>query len=122
MDINFKELDKKAIGARIRARRELLNITREQLAAYMSITSDFLSDVENGNKGFSIKNYYKVKQVLGISLDYILDGDESRLPDEERRRKLSENILGSLSVCSVEQLGCMEQIARLYVEGIVNKE
>ena len=44
------------------------------------------------------------------------------MPSDEKKRKLNENIIGSLSVCSVQQLDCMEQIARLYVEGIVNKE
>ena len=35
---------------------------------------------------------------------------------------MQENIMGSLSVCSARQLGVMEQIARLYVEGIVLDE
>lgn len=41
---------------------------------------------------------------------------------EEKKRLLNENIMGSLSVCSVKQLGVMEQMTRLYVESIVNKE
>lgn len=120
--MEFKELDKKKIGSRIRLRREMLKISRDELAKELGITPKFLADIEYGEKGVSLKSLYKIMQALNLSADYILIGDESNMPTEEKRRVLSENILGSLSVCSVEQLGCMEQIARLYVEGIVNKE
>ena len=35
---------------------------------------------------------------------------------------LNENIMGSRGVCNVKQLRVMEQIARLYIEGVVNNE
>lgn len=120
--MDFKEINKKDMGARIRARRESLNMTREDLGRYLSVTGKFIADIEYGDKGVSVKNLYKLKQILGVSADYILDGGEGEMSDDEQRKKLSENTLGSLSVCSVEQLGCMEKIARLYVEGVVNKE
>lgn len=40
-------------------------------------------------------------------------------PEIER---IKENIMGPLSACSLEQLKCMEQISRYYVEGIVGVE
>lgn len=121
MSMELKELNKKEMGARIRARREMLDMTREELGRQLSVTGKFIADIEYGDKGISIKNLYKLKQVLGVSVDYLLEGDLQSLSGEERKKRLGENILGSLSVCSVQQLGCMEQIARLYVEGIVNK-
>ena len=122
MVMEYKELDKKEIGARIRARRESLGMTREDLGRMLDVTGKFVADIEYGEKGVSIKTLYKLKQILGVSTDYILDGIADNFPDDDTRRLLSENIIGSLSVCSVQQLNCMEQIARLYVEGIVNKE
>lgn len=119
--MDYKELDKKEIGARIRARRESLGMTREDLGRMLDVTGKFVADIEYGEKGVSNKTLYKLKQILGVSTDYILDGIADNFPDDDTRRLLSENIIGSLSVCSVEQLGCMEQIARLYIEGIVNK-
>lgn len=121
MVMEYKELDKKEIGARIRARRESLGMTREDLGRMLDVTGKFVADIEYGEMGVSIKTLYKLKQILGVSTDYILDGIADNFPDDDTRRLLSENIIGSLSVCSVEQLGCMEQIARLYIEGIVNK-
>lgn len=122
MSIELKELNKKEMGARIRARREALNISREELGKLLSVTGKFIADIEYGEKGVSLKNLYKLKQILGVSTDFILEGDGLDIEDEERKKRLSENILGSLSVCSVQQIGCMEQITRLYVESIVNKE
>lgn len=122
MSQEFRELNKKEMGERIRARRELLDMTREELGRQLSVTGKFIADIEYGDKGMSLKTLYKLKQILGVSVDFLMEGDAEGMPAEEAKRKLSENILGSLSVCSVQQLGCMEQIARLYVEGIVNKE
>lgn len=122
MSEKLKEINKKEMGIRIRARRESLNMSREELGKTISVTAKFIADIEYGDRGVSLKNLYKLKQALGVTADFILDGEESNMPDEEKKRKLSENILGSLSVCSVHQLGCMERITRLYVESVVNKE
>ena len=119
--MEFKELNKKEMGARIRARREAMNMSRSELGALLSVTGKFIADIEYGDKGVTKKNLYKLTQVLGVSADFIIAGDESDMPSDEKKRKLNENIIGSLSVCSVQQLDCMEQIARLYVEGIVVK-
>ena len=120
--MEFRELNKKEMGARIRARREALNMSRSELGKLLSVMGKFIADIEYGDKGVSLKNLYRLKQVLGVSADYILEGDETYISADEKKKRLSENIMGSLSVCSVQQLNCMEQIARLYVEGIVNKE
>jgi transcriptional regulator with XRE-family HTH domain len=122
MTVELKEINKKEMGERIRARREALHISRDELGKLLGVTGKFISDIEYGDKGVSLKNLYKLKQVLYVSTDFIIEGEPVGMDDDEKRRKLSENILGSLSVCSVEQLGCMEQIARLYVEGIVYKD
>lgn len=120
--MELKTLNHKEMGARIRARREMLHMSREELGRAISVTGKTIANIEYGDKGMTIKNLYKLKQVLGVSIDYLMEGDDAYKVDEEKRRALNQNILGALSVCSVDQLGCMEQIARLYVEGIVNKE
>ena len=112
----FKELNKSAIGARIRKRRELLGLSREELAEQLGVTAKFIGDIEYGEKGVSMKNLYRLKQILGVGADFLLEGAEDGISEEK------ENIMGSLSVCSARQLGVMEQIARLYVEGIVLDE
>lgn len=121
-EIELKELNMIEIGARIRARRENLCITRRELAVRASLSEKTIAEIEYGTRGVSIKTLFKLKQILGISADYILEGSGVNMPDDIEKKMLSENILGSLSVCSVEQLSCMEQIARLYIEGIIFKK
>lgn len=99
--MELKELDRAAMGRRIRQRREVLGMSREDLARRLDVTSKFIADLEYGDKGTSVKNLYRLKQILGLSVDYLMDGDRSDLTEEEPRRLLNENIMGSLSVCNV---------------------
>ena len=69
-----------------------------------------------------MKNLYRLKQILGVGADFLLEGAEDGISEEKEIKILQENIMGSLSVCSARQLGVMEQIARLYVEGVVLDE
>ena len=120
--MELKELDRAAMGRRIRQRREVLGMSREDLARRLDVTSKFIADLEYGDKGTSVKNLYRLKQILGLSVDYLMDGDRSDLTEEEPRQLLNENIMGSLSVCNVKQLQVMEKIARLYIEGVIHDE
>lgn len=120
--MELKELDRAAMGRRIRQRREVLGMSREDLARRLDVTSKFIADLEYDDKGTSVKNLYRLKQILGLSVDYLMDGDRSDLTEEEPRRLLNENIMGSLSVCNVKQLQVMEKIARLYIEGVIHDE
>ena len=120
--MELKELDRAAMGRRIRQRREVPGMSREDLARRLDVTSKFIADLEYGDKGTSVKNLYRLKQILGLSVDYLMDGDRSDLTEEEPRRLLNENIMGSLSVCNVKQLQVMEKIARLYIEGVIHDE
>ena len=122
MSRNLKEINRKAMGARIRARREQIGLSREKLAAKLGVTGKFIADVEYGEKGISLTNIYNLKKILGVSADFLLEGEVKEMSDEEKKRQLNENILGTLSVCSVEQLGCMEQITRLYVDSVVREQ
>ena len=120
--MKLKELNRAAMGRRIRQRREVLGMSRKDLAKRLNVTSKFIADLEYGDKGTSVKNLYRLKQILGVSIDYLMDGDQSDSTEEEPRRLLNENIMGSLSVCNVKQLQVMEKITRLYIEGVVQEE
>lgn len=120
---NLKEIDLKRMGRRIRTQREAVHMTRAQLAAKLGVSGKFVADIEYGDKGVSIQTLYRLTQILNLSADYILAGDravgDAADPEVER---IKENIMGPLSACSLEQLKCMEQISRYYVEGIVGVE
>jgi transcriptional regulator with XRE-family HTH domain len=118
----LKEIDLKGMGRRIRTQREAVHMTRVEVATKLGVSTKFVADIEYGDKGVSIQTLYRLTQILNLSADYILRGDskagDDRDPEVER---IKENILGPLSTCTPDQLRCMEQIARYYVEGIVGK-
>ena len=66
----------KQIGQRVRTQREYLGITRESLCSYVSISPQFLSEIERGVKGVSAETLCKLCEGLGVSADYVLMGKE----------------------------------------------
>lgn len=68
----LKQLNINAMGRRIRVIRERKDLSREELAEKIGITPAFISDVEYGNKGMSIKNLYLLSQLLDVSVDELL--------------------------------------------------
>ena len=73
MEVTFN----KQIGIRVRAQRELLGLTREGLCNYVSISPQFLSEIERGVKGISAETLCKLCEGLCISADFILMGREA---------------------------------------------
>ncbi len=65
------------LGERIRARRNMLNMTRESLAEKINVSPRFLADVESGKVGVSIETLKNLSVALGASCDYLL-GVESK--------------------------------------------
>ncbi len=110
------------MGHRLKVRREAMALSRKDLSKALSLTVQYIGDVENGSKGMSVETLYKMAQVLELSVDYIFDGEGPDLSDDDKKQRLKENIIASLSVCSLRQLYRIEQITRLFVEGMVDDE
>lgn len=62
------------IGMRIRKVRKERGYTREQLAEYADMSSNFLGAVENGRKGMKVQNLAKIAKALDVTADYLLFG------------------------------------------------
>ena len=101
----MREPDFIAIGERIRRHRESLGFTREYMSGRLSVSVNFIRDIEIGAKGMSIRTLVKLSKILKLSVDYILLGDivnreteplirmlNSCRPD---KRKYAEDILRS---------------------------
>ena len=84
-ETHLKELDNAAIGARIRARRGSLDMTRADLAGRIPLNEKSVAEIEYGNRGLSLKTLFRLKQILGVSTDYILEGDPDGLTEEEQK-------------------------------------
>lgn len=65
------------VGARIRARREELGWTQEELARKASISKSFLSDVENGKRSVGADKLLDISRALSRSLDFLMTGKDA---------------------------------------------
>ena len=61
---------------RIRRAREDLGYTREKFAEKLDVSVSYLAELERGRTGISVKMLIKVCNVLGLSADYVLFGNE----------------------------------------------
>ncbi len=68
--INYKKL-----GERVRKERKKHRITQEELAESAGISSQYLSEVENGKKPVSLTVLVEITKTLRYSLDELIFGD-----------------------------------------------
>ena len=68
---------------RIRKAREDLGYTREKFAEKLDVSVSYLAELERGRTGISVKMLIKVCNVLGLSADYVLFGND-RQEDTQR--------------------------------------
>lgn len=61
---------------RIRKAREDMGYTREKFAELLDVSVSYLAEVERGRTGVSVKMLIKICNVLGLSADYVLFGEE----------------------------------------------
>ena len=74
------------LGERIKQRRTELGWTQDVLAQKAGLSKGFLSDVENSKRSISAENLLDVARVLGLSLDYLMTGEE----EQESAQKIVE--------------------------------
>jgi transcriptional regulator with XRE-family HTH domain len=117
-DIELLSIDKKAMGQRIRLRREAKNLTREKLSEYLGVSSQFIGDVEYGNKGISLERFFFLAQVLGVTTDYLLAGNIYSQKKEPEIQEVHEEIMEMLKGCDAKQLKGIRDIAEIYVDSM----
>ena len=61
---------------RIRKARENLGYTREKFAEKLDVSVSYLAELERGRTGISVKMLVKVCNILGLSADYVLFGND----------------------------------------------
>lgn len=70
--MELQQLDQVEMGERIRKYRQMLNLTREQLAEQLDVSCKFIGDIECGAKGMSLKRFCSLTQILGVSADILM--------------------------------------------------
>lgn len=83
-----------SLGERIRKRRQILEITQQQLAQSLGMTPQHISAIEQDKGAPSLALLPKLAEALGVSIDYLVSGKEGIITDAipaikaDRRLKL----------------------------------
>lgn len=91
---------------RIRKAREDQGYTREKFAEKLDVSVSYMAELERGRTGISVKMLIKVCNLLGLSADYVLFGQE-RAEDTKRLdtiRRIDEKYLPVLDAVTIELL------------------
>ena len=65
-------MDQIAIGARLKAARERVHLTQEQLAEIIDISPTHMSVIERGVKTPKLDTFVRIANALGVSTDALL--------------------------------------------------
>ena len=87
-----------------------MGYTREKFAEKLDVSVSYLAELERGRTGISVKMLVKVCNVLGLSADYVLFGDE-RMGDMSRLdaiRRIDNKYLPLLDKLITEILALQE--------------
>lgn len=85
----MNEINLTLIGKRIQTRRKQKGYTQEQLSEMMNVSIQMISNLERGNKAIRIDNLINLCQILDVSCDYILTGQETSKDRELLQDKFS---------------------------------
>ncbi|MBU5294628.1 helix-turn-helix transcriptional regulator [Anaerosalibacter bizertensis] len=138
MDKKEKDLNFIEIGARIRAERERLNLTREKLAEIIGLSPFYIGQIERGDRKMSVDTLVKISNSLHVSVDYILKGckksnEELDLQkefhvlensEENYNKALDEDIkelLNILQRCSKTEINLIKDMTKLIVPYLKNR-
>ena len=68
-------LDFKAIGLKIKERRQMQGITQEYIANLLDVNPSHISNIECGRANPSLTALVKIANILQCSIDYFISGE-----------------------------------------------
>jgi transcriptional regulator with XRE-family HTH domain len=70
-----------SIGKRIRKRRQILEMTQQELAEAIGVTPQHISAIEQDKRDPSLSSLAQLAEELGVTIDYLVTGKESVITD-----------------------------------------
>lgn len=89
------------LGKRIREERTKLNLTQEQLAEKVDISTSYVGQIERGERNISLDTLINVANVLGVTIDFLLqdsitfqqDNISAQIDQVITKRTLKEKVM-----------------------------
>ncbi len=72
---------KKETGVRLKKLRENLGYTQEKFSEILGVSVTLYKKMEGGSYNISIRSLRKLKEITGISIDYIMFGEGKKFDD-----------------------------------------
>lgn len=80
-----QSVDRVAFARRVTFVREKLGLSKKDFADSIGITKSNYSQVEQGNRMLTVDQIYRCFLVHNVPMEYLLVGQEARLPDAFKR-------------------------------------
>lgn len=108
-----QKYDYKAVGERIRQRRNELNMTQAELAEKINRVPKYCADIERGYCGMSIETLLAFCRALELSPSTLLLGESVASFDTT---DVTSQIISALAECTEEQKQSILQTIRLFTK------
>lgn len=111
-DLIMREIDYYKIGQKIRKTRKARGLSQEEIAEAVDISVTHMSHIETGNTKLSLPVAVAIAEVLGISMDDLLNNIENvRLLNESEIAKI-------LDKCSDPQISILTDVIKATKESL----
>ena len=107
------DLDFKAIGLKIKERRQLLGFTQEFVANQLDINPSHISNIECGRANPSLTALVKIANILECSVDYFISGEYTYKFDKEKEKTLDDQIMERLQCYDTQMKNKILQIIKI---------
>jgi transcriptional regulator with XRE-family HTH domain len=119
------DIDKRAIGWRMRKEREALKLTREKFAEIIDLSALYVGQLERGERQMSLSTLVKIANSLHITTDYLIYGRSSNINgrnfiNEGKEKYINfmdenceDNLYFLLKKCSQKELKLIENLIKL---------
>jgi len=108
MAINYER-----IGRRIQQLRKLKKMSQAELAEYTGMSVSYISHIETGIKHASLESVVRIANALGITVDQVLNGNQTGNRDEYRTE-----LFELISDCSGYERGVIHDVAAAVKESL----
>ena len=70
----MKDIDYKAIGKRIKEKRNKLGMTQEKLSELINVSPSYISEIQRGTSICSLAVLVNIAEILELNLDNLING------------------------------------------------
>ncbi len=101
-------MDYKKIGQRINKERQKYNLSREQFAELIDLSTTFVGQIERGEKKMGLESLIRISETLHVSLDYLIKGHGQQTSAER-----VDELYTLIKQCSEKEIAYFTKMVKL---------